>query len=80
MFGKLKASLKINGVFVGQFFGTRDEWNKEDSVMTFHSQKDVQELLSNMYIIEFKEEEKDGTTAKGEPKHWHVFYVIAQKK
>ena len=30
-------------------------------------------------IIDFKEVEKDGTTALGKEKHWHIFNIIAKK-
>lgn len=79
MFKNLKSSLKPEGIFTGQFFGIRDEWNVEGKDMTFHTQEEVHELLSDMHVIYIKEEEKDGTTARGNPKHWHVFHVIAKK-
>jgi hypothetical protein len=31
-------------------------------------------------IIEFIEEEKEGSTAAGTNKHWHVFHFIVRKK
>jgi tellurite methyltransferase len=48
--------------------------------MTFHTKQQVEELLSNMEILELNEEDKDGKTANGALKHWHVFHVIARQK
>lgn len=79
MFENLKSSLKVGGIFVGQFFGVLDEWNTPDRDMTFNTYEEVQELLSRLYVIELNEEEKDGTTARGDAKHWHVFHVIAER-
>ncbi|MGN1299460.1 MAG: hypothetical protein ACI4UE_05735 [Candidatus Scatovivens sp.] len=47
--------------------------------MTFLSKKEVYELLNDFNIIYFKEKEFEGKTAIGKNKHWHVFYIIAQK-
>jgi len=79
VFGKIIKSLKPNGVFTGQFFGERDEWNKGDNKMTFHAKSEAEKLLQGLKVIEFTEEEKDGNTAAGNPKHWHVFHFIAVK-
>lgn len=78
VFERLKDSLKQRGVFVGQLFGDRDGW-ASDSNMTFHTSDQVKELLDGLEVMEFKEEEKDGTTAAGEQKHWHVFHLLARK-
>ncbi len=78
VFEKVKESLKKGGIFCGQFFGDRDEWSK-DPKMTFHTKKRVQELLKDLEIISFVEEEKDSKTARGTMKHWHVFHVISRK-
>ncbi|MDB5266579.1 MAG: class SAM-dependent methyltransferase [Parcubacteria group bacterium] len=72
-------SLKPGGVFVGQFFGDRDEWNVEGRDMTFQTKEEAESLLQGLKIAEFSEEEKDGKTAAGETKHWHVFHFIAVK-
>lgn len=72
-------SLKPEGVFVGQLFGDRDEWNKPDTKLAFQTKEEAQKLLSPLELIEFIEEEKEGTTAAGATKHWHVFHFIARK-
>lgn len=51
MWNKVKASIKKDGVFTGQFFGTNDEWNKPGTKMTFHTKQEVEEFLSDMEIL-----------------------------
>ena len=78
VFGNVKQSLRVGGIFCGQFFGDRDEWSANPD-MTFHTREQVQELLADMETLLFKEEEWDGTLASGIKKHWHAFHVIAKK-
>lgn len=78
-FERLISSLKVGGVFTGQLFGDRDGWNTSESRLTFHTRTSAQELFKGMDIKEFEEEEKDGMTASGEKKHWHVFHFIVIK-
>ena len=78
VFGKVKASLKSGGVLVGQLFGEKDGWRETPS-MTFHTHDEVQQLLSDMKIINLEESEVDGRISDGSPKHWHVFQITARK-
>lgn len=49
--------------------------------MVFLSREQVLESFGDSFdIIEFNEFEKDGKTALGEMKHWHVYNIIAKKK
>ncbi len=73
----IKQSLKLGGVFCGQFFGDRDEW-ATNSKMTFHTKEQVEDLLSGMKVILLDEVEKDDYTADGTKKHWHFFNFIAK--
>lgn len=75
---KITQAVNPHGRFVGQFFGPRDEWAAKPS-MTFHTAEQVKTLLTPFEIETFKEVEEDGQTATGQPKHWHLFTVIAQK-
>jgi tellurite methyltransferase len=76
---KLIYALKSGGVFTGQFFGNRDGWNLEGKNMAFQTTEEAEDLLKDLKIELFNEEEKDGTVASGEAKHWHVFHFIAIK-
>ncbi len=73
------SSLKKDGILTGQFFGTKDEWNVEGHKMNFQTREQAEKLLSGLEVIDFKEEEADRPTAKGDMKHWHVFHFIARK-
>ena len=75
----VKRSLKSNGIFVGQFFGVRDEWNTPGKEMTFHTEEEARAAFSDMELISFEEVERDSHTASGEPKHWHLFNIVAKK-
>ena len=47
--------------------------------MTHHTRAKVESLLAPFAIEHFVEEERDGTTANGSPKHWHLFHIVARK-
>lgn len=79
VFGRIKAALALGGVFAGQFFGDRDEWNTGDTTMTFLTRAEAEALLANLETVEFRELEEDGHVADGRPKHWHVYHILARK-
>lgn len=78
-FTRVKASIKPDGIFTGQFFGVHDEWNTPDTDMTFLTRQEVDELLSDFIVLELTEEDRMGSTATGGEKHWHVFHILARK-
>ena len=78
MFARLVASLKSGGVFVGQFFGVEDSWSN-DKKMTFHIKEQIAALLKGFTVSHFEETKKEGKTAMGQEKFWHVFNVIAAR-
>lgn len=80
VFARIKRALKPGGYFTGQFFGVRDQWNTPENNMTFLTREQVDELLSDMKVVELTEEGKMGNTALGTSKYWHVFHAIAQKR
>ena len=69
-----------DGYFVGNFLGLNDSWINLKPSMTFLSKEQILDLFSNFDIISFKENEKNGKTALGKVKHWHIYDVIAKKK
>ncbi len=79
VFARLKAALKPGGIFVGQFFGVNDTWNTPETTMTFFSSEQAHAQLAGLEIIEFEEEDQDGTTARGDAKHWHVYHIVARQ-
>ena len=75
---RIVASVKPGGRFSGQLFGDRDEW-AADPALTFHTRDQALALLDGFELERFDEEDADGKTALDEPKHWHVFHVIARR-
>jgi len=73
------SSLREGGRFSGQLFGNRDEW-ANDPALTFHARTEAEELLDAFELEHFSEVEEDSTTAIGDPKHWHVFHVVARRR
>lgn len=79
VFARLKAALVPGGVFAGQFFGVNDEWNTPERDMTFLTRAEAEALLSDLETVELSEEDADGHTADGSPKHWHIFHILARR-
>ena len=74
------ASILKDGYFVGNFFGLNDSWVETKKQMVFLTEKQVMDLFKDSFeIIYFEEVEKDGKTAIGEIKYWHIYNVIAKK-
>ena len=78
LFERSVVSLLPGGVFCGQLFGERDEWAGKPG-MTHHTKPEAEAALAPLEILHFEEEERDGTTANGTHKHWHIFHFIARK-
>lgn len=76
----IKSSLKVGGVFAGQFFGPKDTWCINDRPMTFLTKQEVEALFTDMEVILIGEREYDGITELGQKKRWHVIPVIVKKK
>ncbi len=79
MFAQLKAALRPGGIFAGQFFGVNDQWNREGRPLTFVTREQAEDLLRGLEVLELVEEDADGHTANGAPKHWHVFHILARR-
>jgi tellurite methyltransferase len=71
-------ALLPGGRFCGQLFGDRDEWSTELD-LTFHTRAQAEALFTGFELERFDEVEEDSQTALGQPKHWHVFHVVARK-
>ena len=77
VFARLLNSVSGGGIFTGQLFGINDSWNVENSGMSFHTRAEVEELFRAFELVQLEEEDHPGTTKLGEPKHWHIFHIIA---
>ncbi|MGB6300718.1 MAG: methyltransferase domain-containing protein [Rivularia sp. (in: cyanobacteria)] len=79
LWNKIVSSLTTRGRFSGQLFGDRDSW-ANDSTMNNHTLSDVKSLLQPFEIELLEEEDREGKTALGKEKHWHIFHIVARKK
>lgn len=75
---RLVGGMEPGTVFGGQLLGVNDEW--KDRGYTLHSSEDARETFGDFEVRYWEEAERDGETAVGTPKHWHVFHVVAVKK
>jgi SAM-dependent methyltransferase len=75
----IAGALTPGGWFAGHFFGKHDSWATRPE-MTFHTDAGVRALFKRFALEVCEEEERDGETALREPKHWHLFSVIARKR
>ncbi len=78
MWNRLIKSLKPGGIFVGQFFGERDEW-KNDKNLIFHKNREIEDMFKDFVFIKKIEEKGIRATALAADKYWHVFHIIAKK-
>lgn len=79
---KICASLSSGGYFVGNFFGTKDEWNSDSnkkSDMIFFEVEEIKELFNGYEVLMLKEINRVGMTGLGYEKLWHVITVVAKK-
>lgn len=75
---RIGESLVPSGRFAGQLYGPRDGWAGRPG-MTIHGRAEVERLISGFEIERFDEVESDEPTARGTPKHWHVFHLVLRK-
>jgi len=75
---RLTKSLLPGGWLAVDLFGDRDSW-RGSTGLTFHDRSAVDRLLAGLEVVSIDEEERKGTSFAGEPKHWHVFHVVARR-
>lgn len=75
---KILEALRPGGVLLVQFLGPNDDWAAKGGLS--HDSAEIEELLGSYAVLSHEEVERDGRTAWGEAKHWHVHHVIAQKR
>jgi len=76
---RIREALPPGGRFSGQWYGPRDSWMGRPG-MTFLDRDAALGLLEGFDLEMFEEEETDGTTPRGKPKHWHIFHIVARKR
>lgn len=80
MFARLRGSIRPGGLFSGNLFGERDEWNVPGSGKTFLSREDAIRLFDGFDVLLFEEKEEQRELAHGGMKHWHLFDIIARAR
>ena len=76
---RIREALPAGGRFSGQWYGRRDSWLGREGI-TFLGRDEALALLEWMDIEMFEEEEADSVTPRGNPKHWHIFHIVARKR
>lgn len=76
---KIIASLNSGGIFVGNFFGPKDEWNVSSTKKTFVDEHDLKKYFADTEILLCKEQYEIQEGAAGKPKQWHLFTLVARK-
>jgi tellurite methyltransferase len=79
MFARLRRSIRPGGLFSGNLFGDRDEWNTPGSGKTFLRREEAIRLFDGFDLLHFDENEEERGLAQGGTKHWHVFDIIARR-
>jgi tellurite methyltransferase len=74
---KLLNAIRPGGLLSMQLLGENDEW--KDRGYTLHTPEQVEDILEPFEVLFLDEVERDGETAVGTPKHWHVFHIVARK-
>jgi SAM-dependent methyltransferase len=75
---RIREGLPPGGRFSGQWYGLRDSWAGRPGI-TFVSRDEALAMLDGLELEMFEEEEADGVTPRGKPKHWHIFHIVARK-
>ena len=76
---RIRDELPTGGRFSGQWYGPRDSWAGRPGI-TFLERNQAMTLLDGLEIEMFEEEEADSVTPRGNPKHWHIFHIVARKR
>ncbi|NDH61581.1 MAG: class I SAM-dependent methyltransferase [Alphaproteobacteria bacterium] len=78
LWSRIREGLPSGGRFSGQWYGPRDSWVGRPG-LTFLGHEEALGLLEGLELEMFEEEESDGVTPRGKPKHWHIFHIVARK-
>lgn len=71
----ITSNISKGGVFSGNFFGDKDEWNE----LSLLRKDELLKMFQHFDIVFFNEEETDRESATGPVKHWHIFEITAVK-
>ena len=76
LWDKIYNSINVNGYFVGQLFGDRDDWKDNQLINTF-TMEEVKEYLKRYTILKLDEIEY---IRESDNKKWHFYNIIAKKE
>lgn len=79
LWARIVEALPSGGRFTGQWYGPHDSWVGRSGI-TFLERKAALALLDGFELELFEEEEADRVTPRGNPKHWHIFHIVARKR
>ena len=74
---KIIISLNIGGIFIGNFFGLKDDWANK---LVCKPLPEIRTYFKSFDILYFKEIEDDMPSVSGPMKHWHIIDIICKKK
>jgi len=74
---RITAAVRPGGLFCGQLFGERDSWACKG--VTVVNGAELKLLLQGWEIRWQREEEEDGHTPVGKPKHWHIHHLVLRR-
>lgn len=75
----IAGGLGAGGLLCCTFFGQRDSWARNRPRMSFHAREEIDILFAGLETMRFSEREYDGSDAKGERKHWHLYRCIFRR-
>lgn len=76
LWANIRAALAPGGLFCGHLLGPNDSWAARG--VDVHDRATVTAMLAGLKVLRCAESERDGTTAKGTAKHWHIFEIVAR--
>ena len=79
LWARIVGAIRPGGRFAGQFFGDRDSWASLPD-RTHHTAEEVAGMLDGFGIEMMRIEERDEEPGVRNPKHWHLFHVVAKKR
>ncbi|MCW5943748.1 MAG: class I SAM-dependent methyltransferase [Fimbriimonadaceae bacterium] len=75
---EIVAALLPGGLFIGQILGVRDSWVADGCAA--YTAEEARALFDAFEVLDWEEAERNSVTVQGEPKHWHVFHVVARRR
>ncbi len=75
----IHAGLTPGGIFCGDIWGPDDEWNDGSTALTFLTEQQVRDLLSDFETVLFETTNSSVTLARGGSKQSHVHHFIVRK-